>query len=130
MDEKFYKWHKIKSKINRLDSSNIYFKERDIWWGYLGENIGDEQNGKGELFLRPILIIKKLSRSSCLVVPLTTQIKLGNYYFPLLSESNIIRIASLAQIRRIDSKRLNRKFDSISPQESTFIKEKVIEMFR
>ncbi len=130
MEDIYYQWHKIKSGINRLDSSNFYFKERDIWWCYYGANVGREQNGKNKLFLRPVLIFKKLSRKTCLVIPLSTQIKYGNHYFFLLSETNIIRTATLSQIKMIDVKRLRDKIDSISTAELNFIKEKVIDLIR
>lgn len=130
MDENYYNWHRIKSKINDLDSSNFYFKERDIWWCHYGANVGFEQNGKNKLFLRPILILKKLSRHTCIVIPLSTQIKSGNYYFLLLSEANIIRTATLSQIKMIDARRLRNKIDSISKLEFSFIKEKVIDLIR
>lgn len=130
MDDKFHKWHKIKYKIHNLDSSNLFFKERDIWWCYFGLNIGFEQNGKNDFFLRPVLVLKKLSRNTCFVIPLSTKVKSGNYYFFLLSESNIIRIATLSQLKMIDVKRLRNKIDSISQEEFVLIKEKVINLIR
>ncbi len=130
MDGKYYKWHEIKSKINSLDSSNFYFRERDIWWCYYGANIGYEQNGKDKLFLRPVLIFKKLSRHTCLAIPLSTQIKNGNHYFFLLSETNSIRTATLSQIKMIDVRRLRDKIDTISKIEFQLIKEKVIDLIR
>lgn len=130
MDNEFYRWHKIKNKVNNLDSSSLYFKERDIWWCYYGANIGLEQNGKGEYFLRPVLVFKKFSRNSCWVIPLSTQVKKGDFYFPLLSEANIIRIATLPQMRIIDAKRLHNRIDSISFYEFSLIKEKVTDFIR
>ena len=44
-------------------------KERDIWWCSIGVNIGDEIDGKNELFHRPVLILKKFSSELCLVAP-------------------------------------------------------------
>ncbi len=126
MSKDFSKWHKTKSKINDLDSSQIYFKERDIWWCYFGANIGFEQDGKGAEFLRPVLLFKKFKRYTCWVIPLSLQIKYGDTYFLMLSESNRIRLASLSQMKLIDSKRLLKKVDSISAQEFIYIKEKVI----
>jgi hypothetical protein len=75
MYKRYSFWHKIKSWINNLDSSNIYFKERDIWWCYFGSNIGSEQDGKGDRFLRPVLIFRKFTRNTCWVIPLSTQMK-------------------------------------------------------
>lgn len=49
----------------------------------------------------------------------------GGVIFPLLAESNIIRIAILPQMKLIDTKRLIEKLDSISEMEHGFVKEKI-----
>ncbi len=130
MIEEFRKWCNVKEKVDELDTNNNYFKEREIWWCYLGENIGFEQNGKGDLFLRPVLIFKKFNRKLCWVIPLSTKLSKGNFFFPVLSESNKIRIATIPQLKMIDVKRLSNKIDSISKTELEFIREKVIEFIR
>ncbi len=130
MNKRYLQWHSIKERIENLNSSYIYFKERDIWWCHLGANVGMEQDGKSEFFIRPVLIFKKLSRNTCLIIPLSTQVKSGSHYFFLLSESNVIRTATLAQIRMIDIKRLRDRIDLISKLEFGFIKEKVIDLIR
>lgn len=48
-------WHKIKIKISK-NKNFLKFNEREIWFIRLGQNIGFEQNGKGEQFMRPTLI--------------------------------------------------------------------------
>lgn len=130
MIKEFRKWCNVKEKVDELDTNNNYFKEREIWWCYLGENIGFEQNGKGDLFLRPVLIFKKFNRKLCWVIPLSTKLSKGNFFFPVLSESNKIRIATIPQLKMIDVKRLSNKIDSISKTELEFIREKVIEFIR
>jgi mRNA interferase MazF len=130
MIKEFRKWCNVKEKVDELDTNNNYFKEREIWWCYLGENIGFEQNGKGDLFLRPVLIFKKFNRKLCWVIPLSTKLSKGNFFFPVLSESNKIRIATIPQLKMIDVKRLSNKIDSISKTELKFIREKVIEFIR
>lgn len=130
MSKDFSKWHKVKSRIDDLDSSSLYFKERDIWWCHIGENVGFEQDGKGKEFVRPVLVFKKINRDTCLVIPLSLKVRRGNFYFFLLSESNIVRTASLAQMKMIDVKRLKYKLDSISQVEFNFIKEKIIALIR
>ena len=59
------------------------------------------------------------------MVPLSSQVAKGNFFFPLLAESNTIRTAILPQLRMIDSKRLIKKIDVISLAEYEFIKEKI-----
>jgi hypothetical protein len=43
-------------------------------------NIKSEACWKWENFRRPVLIIKKLSSSACIVIPLSTQIKIGTWF--------------------------------------------------
>ena len=78
--KQFDKWNKVKQKTE-LISKRVYFKERDIFWARIGENIGYEQNGKGDEFQRPILIIKKYTNDVFLGVPLSTTLREGNFYF-------------------------------------------------
>jgi len=52
----YIKWHKVKTNINDLEK-RAFFHEREIWFCYLGANIGFEQNGTGGDYLRPVLII-------------------------------------------------------------------------
>lgn len=130
MKKNFKKWNNVKETVNDLDSSHIYFYEREIWWCYLGLNIGTEEDGKGEYFMRPVLIYKKFSRNLCWAIPLSTVVSRGEYFFPLLSELSIIRMAILPQMVRIDVKRLRGKLDIISVMEFGFIKEKLIAFLR
>jgi mRNA interferase MazF len=130
MKKDFTRWHEVKEKVDNLDSTNHYFNERDIWWCYCGVNIGMEQDGKGDMFLRPVLVFKKFNRRLCWVLPLSTRVSKGDFFFPLLSESNTIRMAIIPQMRMIDIKRLINKIDLISNQEYGYIKEKVIDFIR
>ena len=130
MKKDFNKWNEIKKRVDDVNSQNNYFKERDIWWCYCGANIGTEQDGKGSEFLRPVLIFKKFNRNICWVIPLSLKVKNGNFYFPLLSDSNIIRTATLPQMKMVDIRRLVKKLDSISVQEFCLIKEKIIDFVR
>ena len=75
--------------------------------------------------MRPVLIFKKFSRDLCWVIPLSTRVSRGNFFFPLLSEKNIIRMAVLPQMKLVDVKRLRDKMDAISFQEYSFVKEKI-----
>lgn len=57
--KKFEMWFPIKSKLDSTDHRPPYFKEGEIWWSHIGENIGIETNGKSDAFTRPVLIFKK-----------------------------------------------------------------------
>ncbi len=66
MEKDFEAWHKKKVGIHKKPKT-VFFHEREIWWCALGANVGNEQDGKGALFTRPVLILKKGSVSTMLV---------------------------------------------------------------
>jgi hypothetical protein len=49
-----------------------FYHKREVWWCTLGVNVGSEENGSGEEYRRPALILKGLSVETCLIVSLTT----------------------------------------------------------
>ena len=56
--DKLDEWNEIKKEIV---SKNTFFtfKVREIYWLKIGQNVGYETHGKGEEFLRPVLIFRK-----------------------------------------------------------------------
>ncbi len=119
-------WHKIKIKISK-NKNFLKFNEREIWFIRLGQNIGFEQNGKGEQFMRPTLIFKKFSNNTFLGIPLTTQHLTGKFYasFKLKNKTSI---AILSQIRLFDTKRLAYYYGRITEIQFLGIKEKLIQL--
>lgn len=108
MEKDYADWHKKKKALNeRKDIDTIFFREKEVWWTALGANIGFEQDGKGEEFRRPVLILKKFNKYAVLVVPLTTKIKKDNKYYVACSivGNDIVRMTIISQIRLIDTKR-------------------------
>ncbi len=68
MIKDFENWNKLKQKLE--SRKNIpTFKEREIWWCSIGVNIGCEEDGKNQLFNRPILIIRKFNNNMFLGAP-------------------------------------------------------------
>jgi hypothetical protein len=57
------------------NENKILFKEGDIWWTSIWINIWDESCWKWPKFRRPVLVLKKLSSYSCIILPLTTKLK-------------------------------------------------------
>lgn len=105
----FNLWNSKKKKINQKNIQKVYFHEREIWWCGLGLNIGFEQDGKGEKFQRPVVVIKKFNQYSFLAIPLTTKNKQGKYYFDVGVIHNKRAIAILSQIKFLDTRRLLKK---------------------
>ena len=125
MDEKDYSlWHKIKTFINN-EKERPNFHEREIWFCSLGSNVGFEQDGRGEDYLRPAIIIRKFNKQVCLVVPMTRNVKEGIHYFNFSYKDGATSAAILSQIRLIDAKRLSYKSGNISKEDFGKLKEKL-----
>ena len=58
--EIFKRWLEQKFKINTQERVH-QIKQGEVYWSSLGHNVGDEENGKGENFRRPVLIVKNLT---------------------------------------------------------------------
>ena len=101
-EKEFQKWNERKIILHEA-SRRPFFAEGDVWYCMLGENIGDEENGKGNIFLRPVVVLKKFNSRVFWGVPLTRTTKHGLFYFPI---ENIGSVAILSQIRLLDAKRL------------------------
>lgn len=124
-EKDFKSW--ITEKENIHYSKNVrevYFREREIWWCHLGANIGFEQDGKGESFSRPVLILKKFNKNLFWAVPLSTKLKPSPYYIHFkLPDEKVISAITL-QLRIISSKRLMGRMYSLD--ENTFMRIKKI----
>ena len=112
MQKDFQQWHQKKEAINEILESP-FFHERDIWFCHLGANVGFEQDGRGDDFLRPVVVIRKFNNQIFWAIPLTKASKKINkktekYYFSFSFISNVQSVAILSQIRLIDAKRLGR----------------------
>ena len=129
MQEDFDSWNVQKKKANSTER-NILFYEREIWWVKLGLNIGAEINGRHELFLRPVIIIRKFNKDMCLAVPTTTQDKTNKYYFDVLGVEAKAYKACLSQVKTISSKRLFRKIDTINKDDYNKLLNKVCQTIK
>ena len=94
----FIQWIHCKFKINELTRTHI-IKQGEVYWCSLGINIGDEQNGKGVDFRRPILVFKKFNNNIFLGVPLSTKNKENKYYIQV-TVKDVIQSAMISQIRK------------------------------
>lgn len=103
--KKFFEWILLKEKLDSTTSTAPFVSEGDIWWISLGENIGQEMGGRNEFFSRPAIIFKKLAKNLYLIVPLTTQEHIGNWFHSFVANGRI-QYACLHQVRVIDHRRL------------------------
>jgi mRNA-degrading endonuclease toxin of MazEF toxin-antitoxin module len=107
VEKDFDRWNELKKNLNS-GASIGHVHEREVWWCSIGLNIGSEQDGKNELFERPVLILRKFSRETVLAVPLSSKIKEGNYFLGFTHEGTSFT-ALLLSIKEISTKRLQRK---------------------
>ncbi len=105
--QRFIAWTKLKIRIH-IAERKLYPREREIWWVSLGQNIGVEANGKNERFERPVLVLKRYHDDACLVLPLSSKVKTGSYYFGFKNQNGIMTVANFSQIRSISTKRFIR----------------------
>ena len=101
---KFDTWNKLKQRLNK-EQEPIVFYQGNIYFMSIGKNIGYEVYGKGELFLRPVLVYKKLSKYTFLGIPLTSQKKTGSYFFTFSYKKDKISTAMLHQMKVFDIRR-------------------------
>ncbi len=120
-------WFTQKSKLEELGHETLSFHEREIWWCSIGLNLGNEQDGKNNNFERPVLILRKFNKKLCWVLPLTSKIKSGEYYYTIYYK-NTASTLILSQLRLISSKRLLRHIRKISPYQFKIIINKVKEL--
>ena len=122
----FNKWNELKKKIQKT-RKKFGFNEREIVYVNIGKNIGTEENGKGDEFLKPVLVFKKFNANQFIGFPLTSQKpKKENekFYYKLKEDSYII----LSQIKTYSAKRISHKIAKISSKKSDEIYERFVKL--
>ncbi len=109
MKKDYKKWTPVKMVVNNNTDARPNYKEGGIYWVLIGDNIGMEQDGKGELFSRPVAIIRGFSKELFWGVPLTSRNKSGKYYFSFTFLDNQHSVAILSQLRAFDTSRISGK---------------------
>lgn len=123
MEKNFDEWNKQK-KILDERQNNTFFKEGDIWWCSVGINIGNESCGKGDTFNRPVLVLRKLSRSIYIGVPISSQKKSGSW-FTEITVNGESRYVLLYQIRMFSVNRFQRRFGILGHNDFVTVKQKL-----
>lgn len=129
MQKALYQWNIIKSELRRNDSKPPFYKEGDVWWVCVGLNVGYEVYGKGNRFVRPVLILKKFNQYSFIGVPLSTKLKDNKYY--LMINLNDRQVSALiSQIRVLSTKRFESKLEELKQEEYERVKLEIIQLFK
>ncbi|MEK7062928.1 MAG: type II toxin-antitoxin system PemK/MazF family toxin [Patescibacteria group bacterium] len=105
MQKDFDRWNKKKQIIHHENESKLYHA-RELWWCSLGVNVGSEQDGTGDNYDRPVLIITGLSKQTCMVVPLTSSPEIHKMRVPIGEVQGANASVIISQIRVVDTKRL------------------------
>jgi len=114
--KRFLEWIGIKEKIH-TEKLPPTFEEREIWWANVGENIGHEENGRGNNFIRPFIVVRKFNKELLFGVPCSSVIKENKYYFKIVVQAgNFKTAAMLSQTRTISSKRLLKVVDKMGEE--------------
>ena len=119
--KRFAKWLSLKQRLDSQSHTPPLFKEGEIWWCFIGENVGVEICGKGDLFTRPILILRRYNQYSFFGLALTTKQKTGKWYFPIEFNGKRQNVV-LSQGRIFDYRRLKEKMGQIPEIYLTIIK--------
>ena len=133
MEKDFDSWNMRKKFVDDA-SARVFFHPRELWFAYLGVNVGFEQDGRGAEFLRPILILRKFNNDMLWAIPLTKTWKPTNQYytrfeyaaFPEVEGASLeASVGILSQLRIIDGKRLRYKIGTVHAEEFNLIKDKI-----
>jgi mRNA interferase MazF len=125
--KEYDKWNEVKKNVQQ-DKKIRLFKERDIFFINMGQNVGYEQNGKGINFVRPIVVLKKITKDMFIGIPLSTQIKSGSWFYSFeftMKDKISTNIAIIPQLKMYSSQRLLNKIGVINISNYTELKEKV-----
>ncbi len=122
--EDFQNWNIQKIKIDGSGKNKLY-RTRDIWWCDLGVNVGFEQDGTGKNNGRPILVLKGLSKHTCLVIPLTTSNQKHSMRITLGKINGKDALGVISQVRVIDTKRFVNKLGKLNKEKFEKIRKAV-----
>ena len=127
--KQFDKWNTIKKDT---DTKHFRFgiKPREIFWAKIGVNIGDEEYGKGKEFVRPLVIIRQLTKDLFIGVPTTTANKENSDYFHNInyidkSDRVINSSAMILQEKVFSKKRLLSKIGTVKKEDFVIIVQKL-----
>ncbi len=131
--DSFDNWNEIKKQTQDV-KMRLTIKPREIYWAKIGQNIGDEEYGKGKLFSRPVLIVAQLTSDLFIGLPTTTALHDDSKYFHNIEykdnrNKNIKSSCMILQIRTFSKKRLTSKVGSINKEDFAKIKEKLRDLF-
>jgi mRNA interferase MazF len=128
MEKDFDGWNKKKKQLDSYKHTRPSLEEGEVWWASLGLNIGHEENGRGDHFERPIIILKILSPDLIFALPLTKHMKDLPYYVPcsvFTKDRVLVESALIHQVKALSVHRIENKLGYLSEFELRCLKEMV-----
>jgi len=121
--EKFNKWNEVKINVDEEERKKFYVNSREVWNVYLWKNIWYESFWKGDLFTRPVLVIK-IVWSVVFVATMTTVWKDENKFYFKLDKKYFEKDSyiTLSQVKILDKKRFIERIWKIDTDEFIEIK--------
>lgn len=120
-------WIFKKKKYHYQKTKPPLFKERDIWWVSIGINVGFEEDGKHEKFIRPVLVLRKFNRELFLGIPMSTKIKENRYYVKVSVKGEVVSVL-ISQIRVLSAKRIQDKLAELDETDFSKVRGEVARM--
>jgi mRNA-degrading endonuclease toxin of MazEF toxin-antitoxin module len=112
MHKDFRAWMAQKQAIHAREYRPPLFREGQIWWCFVGENVGVEIDGKSAWYTRPVLILTRYNRFSFFGIPLTSKTKTGPQHVRFMLKE-YQQTAALAQGRSFDHRRLKEQIGEL-----------------
>ena len=106
-DELFDFWNAQK-KVLQKSEPTLFPAEREVWMAATGKNLGFEQDGSGDHFSRPVLIVKKFNNQMFWAAPLSAKQKQFDFYYNCVDTAGRKISVILAQLRLVSVKRCKR----------------------
>jgi mRNA interferase MazF len=128
--KEYDKWNEVKKETIQ-NKRKLGIKPREIFWVKIGQNIGDEEYGKGEIFSRPVLVVRQLTSDLFIGIPITTALKDDDYFhlFEFNTKKGISKnSAMILQLRTYSKKRITDKIGKINIDDFKKIQDKLIRM--
>jgi len=128
--KEYDEWNEVKKQTS-LKKRKLGIKPREIFWVKIGQNIGDEEFGKGEIFSRPVLVVKQLTQDLFIGVPITTSIKDDDYFhsFEFETKKGVSKNSvMILQLRTFSKKRITDKLGRMSVEDFKKVQGKLLRM--
>lgn len=131
MKKDFDQWNKRKKRLDAQgDVDALFPKEGWVWMCSIGVNVGYEQDGTGQVFERPVLVVKKFNNKMFWIVPLSSKQKQFDFYYNFADPNGRKGSAILAQLRLVSAKRFIRDMYQMSDADFSAIAARLVDFLK